>query len=59
LGYGYGVLLSVRGRHCEAAGAVDAVFFVHRARKSSVNLLLAPYDSNQRPLRVFDRMKPR
>jgi hypothetical protein len=54
LGYGYGVLLSMRSRHCEAAGAVDAVFFVHREKKGSVNLLLSSRDSNQRCRRVLD-----
>ena len=47
LGYGYGVLVSVGGRHCEAAGAVDTVFFVHKTKRSSVYLLLVPCDWKQ------------
>jgi len=48
LGYGYGVIPSVGSRHCEAAGAVNAVFFVHRFKKSCINLLLVSCDLAKR-----------
>lgn len=41
LGYGYGVLLSVGSSHGEAAGAVNAVFFGHRPKRSCFYLMIA------------------